>query len=152
MNKKAISISISLLVLSTLILSVLSLYYFYIKDKKISNFYIGDINKIYEKQELLDFYLGDIFDKSSKDFSFEQGKREFLNKFKKELDNYKDKNELYPLEALRQAEQVNENNIELNENKLILKLELKLNQAYASKTEYYSINYNYKKNFEKVFK
>ena len=94
MNKKAVSISILLLVVSVLILSITSLSYLSIKNKDIKKTFgvSSEIDKLYLKESLLNFYLDDIFEKSARDFNYVNGKRVFIDNFMRELENYKDKN------------------------------------------------------------
>ncbi|MEK6830940.1 MAG: hypothetical protein AABX77_02830 [Nanoarchaeota archaeon] len=159
MNKKAISISILLLVISSLILSILSLAYFMTKNNDIKRTisFSNGIDEVYLKEDLLNFYLQDIFDKAVRDLeaildSVDSGQA-FINSFKKELNDYKDKNGNYPMKELQQAEnQISEENVELTDNKLVLKLHLEIKKSYISGEEGGTFTYNYEKQFEKVFK
>ncbi len=154
MNKKAVSISILLLVVSVLILSITSLSYLSIKNKDIKKTFgvSSEIDKLYLKESLLNFYLDDIFEKSARDFNYVNGKRVFIDNFMRELENYKDKNGNYPIEELKQAESISEERLELSENKLILNLKLELKEVYVNNDESGVFTYNYEKRFEKVFK
>ncbi len=150
-NKKAVSIPILILVLSALVLITTSLFYFNIKARDIEKTVKihSEIDKIYLKEALLNFYLEEIFDKSIGT----DNKQGFIENFKKELNNYKDKYGNYPIEELKQVEnKIVEENIELNEDKLILKFDLELKQYYLSEKQNIIFSYNYKKEFQKVFK
>lgn len=155
MNKKAVSISILLLVISSLILSITSLSYFSIKNRDIKKT-IGvsnEIDKLYLKESLLSFYLDDVFEKTVKDFNYVNGKQVFIDNFKKELEKYKDKNGLYPMTELKQAESISEENLELLNDKLVLRLKLELKEVYVKEYDESGIFiYSYEKEFEKVFK
>lgn len=155
MNKKAVSISILLLVISSLILSITSLSYLSIKNKDVKRTIgvSGEIDKLYLKESLLNFYLEDIFEKAVKDFNYLNGKRAFIDNFRKELERYKDKNGLYPINELKQVENISEENLELSENRLGLKLNLELKEVYVDNYDEGGVfTYNYEKDFEKVFK
>mgnify|MGYP001595905303 FL=1 len=158
MNKKAVSISILLLVVSSLILSITSLSYFSIKNRDIKKT-IGvssEIDKLYLKESLLNFYLRDVFEKavmeSSISSDIETSKNVFIDNFRKELEKYKDKNGLYPMTELKQAESIGEESLELSEDKLVLRLNLELKEVYVKEYDENGVFiYDYEKEFEKVF-
>ncbi|MEK6872987.1 MAG: hypothetical protein AABW90_03165 [Nanoarchaeota archaeon] len=134
MNKKAVSISILLLVISTLILSITSLSYLIIKNRDIKKTIVvsSEIDKLYLKESLLNFYLDDIFEKAVNEFNYVNGKQIFIDNFRKELEKYKDKNGLYPMSELKQAESINEENLDLSEDKLVLRSRLELKEVYVN--------------------
>lgn len=155
LNKKAVSISILLLVISALVISVIALTYFYTKNNDIRRVIrvSNKIDEIYVKESLLNFYLQDIFDKAVKGFDFSSGKQGFVDSFKKELNNYKDENGSYPIEELKQVESIGEEDVELLEEKLVLKLNLEIKNSYVEESyEGGMFVYKYEKEFQKVFK
>ena len=149
MNKKAVSFAIFLLVLSSIVLTSTTLTYFYLKNADIEKQIrvSSEIDKVYLKEQLINFYLKDIFDKSSREFNGD--KQIFINNLKKELESYKDKNNNYPIEELKAIEeQLLIDNIEILGNKLILSL----NIVIINEADNIFITYSYNKKFEKVFK
>ena len=167
MNNKAVSLPILLLVITSLVLSIISLTYFIIKENNIHEIISvsSQLDQIYLKELLLNFYVQDVFDKSvvgiraasstSKDV--ETAKIAFIDNFRKELVNYKDKNSRYPVDELALVElKILEDNIidsvELNEEKLIFRLPLTIRTGYTSAEDDISLSYDYIKEFEKVFK
>ncbi len=155
MNKKAISIAIFVLVISSLLLSIISLTFFYIKNNKIDTTIkvFNEMDKVYFKELLTNFYLQDIFDKAVEGVEVGGSKQVFIDNFNKELEDYKDKNERYPIQGLEFiGKQVLPENIELSNEKLVLKLRLTITKSYVSKDESGSFTYHYEKEFQKVFK
>ena len=73
--KKAVSISIMLLVISSLILTSISLMYFANKEKIIAEIdAVQEINKAFLKKAIIDFYLDNVFEKTLKDLNFPENK------------------------------------------------------------------------------
>jgi len=155
MNKKAMSIPILLLLILTLVLIVTTLFYFNIKQKDVKDTILipDEVDRVYVKGIQINYYLQDIFDNSVKDFKFEDGKQVFIGNFKKELERYK-KDESFIMNELSQVEnQIVEDNIELNEEKVVLNLYLEiLGGKEIDGKKVINIKYNYDKKFEKVFK
>tara|TARA_Y100000310_G_scaffold293944_1_gene323969 strand:+ start:177 stop:647 length:471 start_codon:yes stop_codon:yes gene_type:complete len=150
MNKGAVSLSVVLLVLSCFVLISLSLTFFVIKEKDALGKIVisSDIDEIYVRQALLNFYVQDIFDKASEDFLIEEGVVVFVSNFKEELEMYRDGDGNYPIGELGDLENVDENMVELLEDRLVLRLDL----VAKSKLEHMDITFNYQRDFEKVFK
>ena len=148
-NKKAVSFAIFLLVLSSIVLTSIALTYFYLKDNDIEKRIrvSSEIDKAYLKEQLINFYLKNIFDKASQEFNGD--KQIIINNLKRELESYKDKKNDYPIEELQAIEeQLTLDNINISDNRLILSLNVVItNDAYGM-----FINYSYNKKFEKVFK
>jgi len=196
MNKKvwgtkAVSISIILLVLVSLMLGIVGLAFFYLQKGETERVIgiPGKMDNLYLKEMWLNFYLQDVFDKSVKDLEesrykvtmdgkvnyypssvtdeflsrlISQGanviglkeisKNEFINNYKIELNSYKDKNGDYSAEGLDEVEeQIVTGNIEITEEKLVLKLGLKLKESYIHEDQLVFFDYNYKKEFSKAF-
>ena len=162
-NKKGISIVIVFLVLTTLLLTSIALYQFITenKNRELTLEVPNSINSIYLKESYLDYYLDDIFEKSTKDFSSNQGKDVFIENFRNNLNEYKDKNGRYIMPELGIVErELNNFEIELDENKVVLNVDVIISDNYNllaepinnENREIISVSYNYRKRFEKVFK
>jgi hypothetical protein len=148
MNKKAVSLSVVLLVLSCFVLISLSLTFFVIKEKDALG-KIGissDIDEIYVRQALLNFYVQDIFDRASEDFLIEEGASRFVSNFKEELGGYRDGGGNYPIGELGELENVDESMVELLEDRLILRVDLNA----KSRLEHMDIDYSYQKEFVRI--
>lgn len=145
-GKKAVSISILYLVISAFVLSLMALTIFYFNDKKIADIMrVPDsIDLIYIKQRQLDYNLQEVFENAVKDFEYEDGKIDFIDRFKKELGKYKDK-EFRLIEA-----KVSEENIELTEEKLVFNLRLELELKDFFYDEFIDVKFPYSKNFIKL--
>jgi hypothetical protein len=161
-NKKASSISIVLLVILTIFVISLSLFYFSLSkkdtDKKV---YISSlIESVYIKEIILNYEVQNIFEDSFKEYKIADGKSAFIKNFSDQLNKYKNSSGSYYIPELIQVdEQLSEDKIEIiqgsNEepDKLILKLNFTLNQIQVKDGfEEFSVNYTYAKEFEKVFK
>ena len=149
MGKRGVSLSILLLVISTFVLIGLSLTFFVIKEKdslgKVEVF--NDLDEVYARQELIDFYVQDIFDKASSDFIYDQGVEFFIENFKRELLVYKDSVGNYPINELALIEEVDVGSVELNFESLVLIVELNVKIRGAN----FDADYNYEKRFKKKF-
>jgi len=158
-NKKAVSLSILILVLACVSLSLWSLFYFSIKEGEFNQrIYIHtEVDEVYVKEVLINFYIQDVFDKAVEDLKFEEGKEGFVEKFKKELNKLKDKKGKYPIDDLKEIEEVVdqenfESKIDLSEEKLILSLDIVVKNDNLDERVGADVTYSYKKDFEKVFK
>lgn len=150
-NKRAMSISIVLLVIMVFVIVGVCLFYFIINERQVgSTIHIPDkIDSLYTRENYLNFYLEDIFEKSAKDFKNSDGASGFINKFKSNLNGYKDKAGSYVISDISQVEaQINENSVQFTDNKLILTLNLKLEDKNE---EGITVKYSYLKVFEKNF-
>ena len=162
-NKRGISIPIVFLVLTTLLLTSIALYQFITenKNRQLTLEVPNNINSIYLKEAYLDYYLEDIFKKSIKDFTYSQGKEVFIENFRGNLNEYKDKDGRYIIPELNIVEREIPNfNVELNENHIVLNVNITIADSYSLLAEptnnqnkkIISVSYNYEKSFEKVFK
>jgi hypothetical protein len=161
-NKKASSISIVLLVMLTLLVISVSLFYFMLSKKDIDKkVYISSlIDSVYIKEEILNYEVQNILENSCKDYTIEDGKSAFISEFSDELDKYKNSTGGYYIPELKQAEeQLKEENIELIQssngepNKLILKIVFTLGKSQVKAGfDEFKVDYFYTKEFEKVFK
>ncbi len=151
MNKKGDTVSIVLLTALTLILVSVTIYYFIVSEKErtnILNIPVG-IDSVYTKEAYLNFYLEASFDRASKDFAYSYGKSKFIEKFKAELENYKDENGEYfiaGLDSVRNS--VNESNVELT--KTLLKLSIPIVIEGNFQDQGLEVKYSYEKVFEKA--
>ena len=156
MNRKAVSMVILFLVVVTIVLCVLSLYYMLIEERKIDKTFQNSdfIDKVYFKKMQLDYALQSIFDVAVLGFKFSDGKNVFIGRFKEELINYQLDDGGYVIEGLEVVEgQLVEENIELSEKKLVLNLNLSVeNQEVGLDYRFVSVDYSYESNLQKVFK
>lgn len=154
MNKKSMVIPIVFLVFLTLVLTVTSLFYLITNKERIDEIIKAPpaVDKIIIEEGRLNFYLQSIFDNAVRDVNKNDLIGKFIENYAEELSNYKDENENYYIKDLEQVEnQLTQENIELNNEKLVFTINLELTGG-----DYYEegifITYNYEKNFEKVFK
>jgi len=154
-NKRAVSGSIGILVVVTLLLTVLSIFSFLKENSNINKeMLVSDsVDLAYFEKIQLDYILEDIFNKAAAGFNVAQGKEVFINQFKSEMADYKLVNGDYGLRGLKGVEgQLVESNVEVSEDSLVLNLELEVQGHYVSEEDLVIVNYNYKKRLEKVFK
>ena len=160
-NKKAgMSIPIVVLVLFTLVLVIVSLFHFSVRDKnnKQTLMIPSAIDELYTEEARLNFHLQNIFDKACENFQQGQGKEVFIENFKKELGFFKDKTDKYMMQGLEQVEQqllnqtIIEKNLILDSKKLVLTLQINLLKSKIREKQDLILNYRYEKTFEKVFK
>ena len=148
------SIPIVFLVLATLVLTVFSLFVFSIRLSSLSKpLALASLDEIYAKEELINFYIDKIMEKSVKDFKLEYGEQGFIDNFKQELARYKQGND-FVLEGLGQVEgQLKDENIEIDEGNKKISLSLSMTVFGGSSyknTELFSASYTYRKTFEKA--
>ncbi len=156
MNKKAISPVIVFLVLLTLVLTVLTLIYINLKKEDIRQEMLMPvvIDEVYTEESLFDYYLQDLFDRAVGDMK-EANVDVFFNNYNQELSRYKQEG-LYVIENLEYAEiSKSDVSIEIKEGfqNLVLKKSFVIvqNQVKNGK-KIVQVEYDYNKNFEKVFK
>lgn len=165
-NKKAMSISIVLLVLATLVLTSFSLLTFYLRKDKIQEeiHTTRFLEDIYAKEEQINFYINEIMEKAvqatKESENFEE---DFPINFLNELDKYKINNKFIMQELEQVQNQVNENPdifvIEENKEgeKTVKKVTAEFQIIIEDKVtvedkELFSAVYTYKKTFEKEIK
>ena len=147
MNKKAMSIPIVLLVILTLILITVSLFYFNIKQKNVKETITipNEIDRVYASELQLNYHLQEIFDNATRNFKFEDGKQKFIDDFKIRLEKYdfiENKEEI--------KLQIVDENIELILDKITLTLNIGLSKKQeVDGKEIINIEHNYEKSFEK---
>ena len=141
-NKKASTpIGVGLLVMLTIVLVFFTLYSFNIKNKDIQEKinYPNSLDKIYVREELVNFYANEILDNS-----IAKGKDNLKENVKAELIRYKDKEGKYLVEGLKQLEeQTDKIKVEGS------KVSWKFNMTLQYSEENLKISYNYNKDIEK---
>ena len=154
MSNKAVSFPIMLLVITTLVLTIFSLAYFIQKQNQDLNSISvsNEMDKLYLQQIKLDFYLQDIFDKTTNDFDLSLGETEFRTLFRSEMEKYKDKNNNYPIRELALVDLNLEKNmnVQITSNEIILDLLMVIDNGVAPND--IKITYTYNKKFRKIFK
>ena len=154
LNKKAMSIPIVLLVILTLILVTVNITYFILREGGIQKTINvpSAMDSLYVKEAQINYRLQDVFDKATEDFKVKEGKEVFIENFKTELGKYKrDWDFIVVLDDVES--QLTEDNINLTNKSLVLKLDIQLGMTHLIKgREVLDINYFYIKKFEKIFK
>jgi len=127
MNKKGMELALGLFIGFTLVFIIVSLTFFHLRETDIQDtlYTPGVVDEVYIREIGLDYYLDDIFEKSVDDFKFEDGKQEFIDHFKSNLEDYKVIEEFENLE-----EQLIEDNIELTSEGIVLRLRLEVEKVY----------------------
>jgi hypothetical protein len=147
-NKKA-NITILILVLMTLVLAGATLLVFNINqgkiETKIENY--AFLNSVYLKENQMDFYINNILDDVIKNFEVNEGKDKFVEKFKIELEKYKQTDGSYSIKELEEVnKQVDDIIFDDINKRIILNLDIKLDEEPNQNMK---IAYAYKKTFEK---
>lgn len=144
MNKKGMSISIVLLVVMTLILVCLAMYYFIISDKNRENLFNapGGIDPVYTIAGGFNFYLDSAFLKASDGFKFEDGGIRFVERFNNELNNSEFISERFYISY----SPIDLASIELTKDKLVLKIDVTI---LNNETDSLSVKYDYIKIFSR---
>lgn len=149
MNNKKANITIPVLVLMTLVLAGATLLVFNINKGKIET-NIGDyslLNNVYLKESQLDFYINEVLDNVIKNFNINEGKDKFIEKFKAELEKYKQEDGTYILGELeRIKEQADEIIFDSADRKIILNLDIRIDEK---PNQNMNIAYAYAKTFKK---
>lgn len=153
-NKKAMTVSVPILVLFTLLVVGLALFYFTTTklsiDKKL-DYSQSALSSFYEKEFWIDFYIQDAAEKAAKSVS---SKTEFISRFKIILDYYKyPDNSLILTELDEIKNKLNEDSVEIIEadGKKLIKLNVDINfkEDFKDKQELiFSADYRYFKVFE----
>ncbi|MFH1359342.1 MAG: hypothetical protein ABIH37_05625 [archaeon] len=156
MNKKAsLAFPILLLFLVIIALCILSLFTMvsYTNNFEDTVYSANAVSKANQARMQFDHSLGIVFHEASKDFIFSQGKKVFIENFKKELLEYKTETGNFSFKGFEGIEsQLVDKNIELTPEKIVLKLKLSLKSGEVVDSRYTIIDYNYEKQFQKVFK
>ena len=154
-NKRAMSLPILVLVILTIVLVFVSLFYFSSRDKQNKETLMipSVIDELYRGEARLNFHLRDIFEKSVKNMQETKSQDVFISSFKDELNRFKSQNGNYLIQGMEQVEsQLNNKNIIIDSEKVILTLEIELFASKKDDKQDTQVNYKYIKQFEKVFK
>jgi len=160
-NKKAgMSIPIVVLTILTLVLVVLTLFYFSTRDKENKKTLMvpSVIDELYIEEARLNYHIQIIFENAVENIEEGGGKESFIQIFKEELASYKDKTGKYLINGMEQVEEQMNNQDFINKNLIIdnkkveLKLKMKLFKSRTDNNQDMTINYEFEKSFEKVFK
>src|SRR3989344_5217065 len=133
MNKKAVEVSIVILVLMTLFLVGFSVSYFISKENISETMHIPNVvDKVYVQETLLNYHLQKAFDKSFAGFNLENSESDFVLRFKSELEKYKNSDGEWMVYGMKEVyENVNEGNVKIDSGSLSLKLDI--NSARVTK-------------------
>ena len=151
-NKKGTSISIFILVLLTLLLTTSTLFYFIIERRDISKEVssVTEFDRIYGRENLVNFYIQDIVDRSAEGVS---DKSEFMLRAKRFLGFYIDDNREYVVPELSSVDDqlINAELIldaEGNVNIVSIELEINIKESFIREgEEVFSGDYTYVKTF-----
>tara|TARA_Y100000310_G_C20247633_1_gene607577 strand:- start:119 stop:598 length:480 start_codon:yes stop_codon:yes gene_type:complete len=151
-NKKATSVSIVVLVVLTLLLVSITLFYFVVEKRDTSREVAGvaEFNRIYEKEKLLDFHVQEVIDRGARGATSDL---DFIANAQIAIDSYiKENNELsvpeldgirnqLPSVELIQGSQGSVGSVSIE-------LELSIGEAFFQKQKKaFSGNYTYTKTF-----
>ena len=151
-NKKSMSISIVLLVIASLVLSGVALFTFYAqKDKLQAKIYtINFLDETYAKEEIINFYLQNIFDNAINGLSTGWTQEQLIENFSEELNKYKINGEFIMPELSQLESQLNSENLYIENGKIVAKFGIDLeNQAVQNKEILFSVKYHFEKKFER---
>ncbi len=147
--KKSMSISIVALVILTLILTVLALYYFIISERQVSAVLNvpSEIDSIYDDSAYFNIYLTGMFDRAINGFKLEEGKGEFIERFKREVE----KTLLYSKYGNTITySPIVEDSVELTKDRVVLNIDVTITNNVSGEKNKVLVKYNYRKTFEKV--
>jgi len=146
-NKKAMSLSIVILVMLAMLLSISALAIFMIRGKNLSmRANIVDLERIYAKETLINYYIEELIRESTEGNSLID-EETFIKNFKENLKIYKKSGNYEPYELIQVEEQLNELNLDIYGNELHLILDINLEDNIDN---YAKITYSYRKTFEKT--
>ncbi len=144
-NKRGASISIVLLVVLTLILSAFTLFTFYSREKTMQGklYSTRFLENLYAEEELINFYLQEIFDKTEG-----TNTEEFKASFKEKLEEYK-VDGVFIVNGLEQAEeQLDKIGVEEGKASVVFEIELE-DEIYADGRILFEGKYVYHNKLEK---
>ena len=149
MNKKG-DIPVTLLVLMALFLTAWATFIFLTHSDSLET-KIRDakqLDRVNVKEMEIDFYIGEIIDNGIKGMNRENSKGEFVSNIKKELLKYKNETGFIIPELAQVEEQINEENVNLFENRLEVSLKLNIVESLDK----VSFLYGYDKKFARELK
>jgi hypothetical protein len=147
MNCKA-NLSIVLFVVMVVVLAGACLFVFNMNtNQDTKELRLGSIDEVYLKQNHVNFYLKNVFDKSLPEITnvSDFDKNQFINKFKQEL------NVLGNEEIKKIGSELENKNIQIDKNNNLIHIKLNVTVNYNHKNDFIVL-YNYNSEFEKVFK
>lgn len=148
LNKKADAATLWLVFMALFLVGA-TIVVFIVHSNKIGS-EIKDSNvlgEVYERENEMNFYINEILDKSMQGFKEENEKRELINNITNELNNYKI-NENYIIEELSQVEeQIKEDNIIIENNKITITFNLYIKKKFNDKL---TVLYSYKREFVRL--
>lgn len=165
MNKKAMSLGITLLVMLTVLVLGAAIFTFLTQQNNITqNFHsAASLEKVYAREQILNFYVQNIIDRAAL-LSELKSKEEFILALQKEAEKYRvfnssDKNIYIPsqieqfdmLPELEQFEkQISADNIEIDGNHAKMRTEFLITGAIQdeSGSDVLNVQYNYQRVFE----
>ena len=152
-NKKAMSISIVLLVLLTMLALIATLYFFnqsQTSEKKIL-ITSDQVDSVYGDEASLNFYLQNAFDDSTINLNFKDGKTKFIDNFRNNLNKY-DKADSYFTPVIASiASDLDNKPIEFDPDKVSITLTITLSGNGDLSSESPKISYSYEKKFIRYF-
>lgn len=145
MNKRG-DISVLLLVLMTIVLTGAALFIFNTNTGSVGTEIINSrfLDKIYFKEDKIDFYVNEAIESSL--FGFDRSEKDFVSKFKKEIDNYSETDVWNELEKIKNN--FNEENVEISGNEVTVKISVKIDENLEDKL---IVSHLYEKSFKKSF-
>lgn len=152
MNKKSVSLPIVILVISMMVLLIFSLIIFYNREKEFKETIKlpEALDKFYVQKILIESNLEEVFESASDDFV---SKEKFIEKFKERLVFYENSEGKYILNGFDGIkEQIIEENVELSQEKLVLKLNVFLEDNFIEEGYEVNMKYSYELALEKLFK
>jgi len=148
-KKAGAPIAIVLLIVATLVLVSFTTFIFLTRQQNAHEIiYIGRISEeVYAKENLINFYIQEILDKSSKNANAIQ---EVLDNFNSELNKYRGLNGDYLISELGQLSgQLNVDNFKLEDNKVSVSFKIKIDtKVLKDDKKLMSASYIYTKTFE----
>jgi hypothetical protein len=163
LNKKAATASsIVILVFATMILVSFALLSFYGVQGKASNkLSLADLNGVYSKEEIINFYIQNIVDKAALESVNDNGeiiKAEFINNFKIELGRYKINNKYAEDELFQIEQQINsqdiDNKIKLQiiegKKEILISFDVLIKDKTKDDKQEIDISYYYSQEFKKL--
>ena len=152
MNKKSVSLPIVILVISMMVLLIFSLIIFYNREKEFKETIKlpEALDKFYVQKILIESNLEEVFESASDDFV---SKEKFIEKFKERLVFYENSEGKYIFNGFDGIkEQIIEENVELSQEKLVLKLNVFLEDNFIEEGYEVNMKYSYELALEKLFK
>ena len=152
MNKKSVSLPIVILVISMMVLLIFSLIIFYNREKEFKETIKlpEALDKFYVQKILIESNLEGVFESASDNFV---SKEKFIEKFKERLVFYENSEGKYILNGFDGIkEQIIEENVELSQEKLVLKLNVFLEDNFIEEGYEVNMKYSYELALEKLFK